>query len=46
MSPKFNIVKKYYLTGMWDKSRVHNAVQKSWITAYEYQQIVGESYIN
>ena len=46
MSPKFNMVANYYITGMWSKKRVHDAVGKNWITAREYQQIVGEPYVN
>lgn len=41
---KFEKVKSYYDNGLWDKSRVHNAVVKGWITAEEYETIVGESY--
>ena len=43
-SPKFSMVKRYYKLGMWDKDRVRNAVVKSWITAEEYEEIVGETY--
>lgn len=44
MSPKFNKVKSYYDQGLWNKSRVANAVVKGWITAEEYELIVGEPY--
>jgi len=44
MSPKFNRVKRYYDSGLWNKEMVHNAVIKSWITAEEYAEIVGEPY--
>lgn len=44
MSPKFNKVKKYYDEGSWNKARVRNAVIKNWITAEEYEQIIGEVY--
>lgn len=48
-SKKFDVVNKYYHTfyngeRMWDKSRVKNAVVKNWITAEEYEEIVGEPY--
>lgn len=44
MSPKFEKVKKYYDEGVWPKTRVKNAVVKEWITAEEYELIVGEPY--
>lgn len=44
MSPKFEKVKKYYSTGLWNKTMVRNAVVKGWITAGEYESIVGEPY--
>lgn len=44
MSPKFNKVKNYYDSGLWNKTMVRNAVVKGWITAEEYMEIVGEPY--
>lgn len=44
-SKKFATVKKYYDKGLWTKSAVHNAVVKEWITAEEYEMIVGERYM-
>lgn len=44
MSNKFEKVKSYYERGMWDISRVRNAVVKGWITAEEYFIITGEVY--
>ena len=44
MSKKFNIVKKYYDTGVWNEEMVRNAVAKGWITAEEYEIITGELY--
>lgn len=44
MSPKFNKVKGYYDSGLWNKAMVRNAVAKNWITAEEYQLITGEVY--
>lgn len=41
---KFDKVKKYYDNGFWSKSRVADAVVKNWITAEEYETIVGEPY--
>lgn len=47
-SENFQKVKDYYDAGLWDRQRVHNAVtnpkSNPWITAEEYQEIVGESY--
>lgn len=43
MSANFNKVKNYYDKGQWIKERVHKAVGK-WITAEEYELIVGEPY--
>ena len=44
MSKKFAKVKRYYDEGLWTKSMVRNAVVKGWITADEYELIVGEPY--
>lgn len=41
MSPKFELVKRYYDEGLWSEQRVHNAVGK-WITLEEYYLIIGE----
>lgn len=49
-SPKFEEVKKYYNTfkpdgtRVWGKSAVRTAVTKGWITAEEYEEIVGEPF--
>ena len=43
MSKKYEIVKSYYDNDLWNKTRVYNAVGK-WITAEEYELIVGEPY--
>lgn len=44
MSAKYNKVKGYYDSGLWNKTMVRNAVVKGWITAEEYAQITGEPY--
>jgi uncharacterized XkdX family phage protein len=44
MSPKFEKVKRYYDSGLWNKKMVRNAVVKGWITADEYTIITGEVY--
>lgn len=45
MSKKFKTVKNFYDRGLWSKKRVHDAVVKSWITAEEYKEIIGEEYV-
>ena len=45
MSKKFEKVKYYYDNGYWTKDMVKNAVVKGWITAEEYELIVGEPYV-
>lgn len=44
MSSKFYKVKEYYDRGLWNISRVRNAVVKNWITESEFEEITGESY--
>lgn len=44
MNKKFNLVKNYYDRGLWSEKRVHDAVEKNWITAEEYKEITGEDY--
>ncbi len=47
-SPKFEKVKMYYDEGLWGEDRVRNAVThptgNPWITADEYEEIVGAPY--
>ena len=43
-SKKFDTVKKYYNLKVWDETRVRNAVVKNWITAEEFEEIVGKEY--
>lgn len=43
-SPKFELVKKYYDSGLWGITAVKNAVKKWWITAEEFEEITGEEY--
>lgn len=38
------MVKDFYDRGLWSITRVRNAVGKCWITAEEYELIVGEPY--
>lgn len=43
-SPKFDKVKRYYDSGLWNKAMVRNAVAKGWITSSEYEEITNEVY--
>lgn len=43
-SPKFELVKNYYDSGLWKKKAVRNAAMKGWITAEECEEIIGEPY--
>jgi len=44
MSENYEKVKGYYDNGFWTKKRVRKAVGH-WITAEEYELIIGEPYI-
>ena len=44
MSAKFKTVQLNYKRGMWNVSKVRDAVNKGWITEDEYQIITGEAY--
>ena len=39
-SPKYELVKRMYDEGTWNKARVRNAVIKGWITEEEYSYII------
>ena len=41
---KYEKVKAYYKSGLWDISRVKNAVKKSWLTKEQFEEIVGQPY--
>lgn len=43
MSKKYELVKHYYDNGLWNLTRVKNAVGK-WITAEEFKTITGQPY--
>lgn len=43
-SEKFDLVKMYYDRHFWSKKKVHDAVDKNWITREEYKEITGEDY--
>lgn len=39
---KYEKVKKYYESGLWNEKRVCDAVAKGWITEEEAKEILGE----
>ena len=41
----FNIIKKNYERGLWNKQMIKIAVQKGVITAVQYEEITGEEYV-
>lgn len=41
---KYEKVKSFYENGLWGINRVHDAVEKNWITEEQYQEITGEEY--
>jgi hypothetical protein len=43
-SPKFSLVKSYYARKLWNEYRVRMAVVHAWITAEEFEEIVGKPY--
>ncbi len=43
-SAKFQMVKDFYDSGQWKKKAVRNAVIRNWITAAEYEEIIGEPF--
>lgn len=44
-SKKFQTVKRFYDNFQWSRKMVFDAVGKAWITAAEYEEIVGEPYV-
>lgn len=46
MSRKHDVVKGYYVKGLWNKTMCRNAVIKGWITPEEFTEITGERYEN
>lgn len=40
----FDKIKRYYDSGVWNKTMVRNAVVKGKITQEEYETITGEKY--
>ena len=44
MSDKYQKVKKYYDSGLWNVTMVRNSVVKKWITEEEFIMITGNEY--
>lgn len=44
MSKQYDKIKTYYDTGLWNKTRIKNMVDKNIITKEEYKMITKESY--
>ena len=42
---KFELVKTFYDKGLWNITRVKNAVVKNWITEEQFKEITGEDYV-
>lgn len=43
-SEKYDMVRKFYKTKMWNEQQVRNAVVKEWITEEEYEEMTGKEY--
>lgn len=43
-SDKYDMVRRFYKTKMWNETQVRNAVAKGWITAAEFKEITGADY--
>jgi hypothetical protein len=41
----FNIIKRNYERGLWNKQMIKIVVQKGVITAEQYEEITGEEYV-
>lgn len=44
MSAKYEIVKSYYVNGLWSEKKVRDAVLHKWITENEYRLITGKNF--
>lgn len=44
MATKFQKVKEFYDKGLWNISRVNDAVEKEWITAKQFTEITGKQH--
>lgn len=43
-SRNYETVKKWYSLGLWDETRVRDAVFKNWISTEEFSEIVNKDY--
>jgi hypothetical protein len=44
MNSKFEKVKNFYESGLWNIKRVRDSVEKKWITANDFYEITGGKY--
>lgn len=44
-SEKYEMVRRFYKTRMWNEIQVKNAVVKGWITEEEFEEITGNDYV-
>lgn len=44
-SEQYDKIKKYYDNGFWSAKAVSHAVEHDWILPQEYEEIVGEPYV-
>lgn len=43
-SPKFDMIKSYYVRKLWSITRVYNVTVKGWITPAEFEEITGQPF--
>ena len=43
-SKNYDKVKRWFIMGAWNETRVRNAVLMNWITETEFQEITGIAY--
>lgn len=42
---KYELVERYYGSGIWDERKVKDAVRRGWISVEEYERLTGEKYV-
>lgn len=43
-SPKYEMVRGFYMNNLWEERKVRDAVIKHWITEEEFKEITGKDY--
>ena len=43
-SKKYELIKNYYDSGLWDINRVRAVTEHGWITAEEFEEITGQPF--